>query len=77
MRWALEEAGYAYTIRPVSFPKLKQPAHLARHPFGQTPAYEAGDLVKFPDIAAYVTRAEARPAFQRAFEAQRAFNQQP
>ena len=29
-----------------------------------------GDLEKFPDLAAYVARAEARPAYKRAFEAQ-------
>jgi glutathione S-transferase len=37
----------------------------------------SGLLNEFPNISAYVARAEARPAFQRAFEAQRAFNQRP
>src|SRR3954452_20442480 len=47
VRWALEEAGQPYEVRLVSFGRLKQPAHLARHPFGQIPTYEDGDLVLF------------------------------
>jgi glutathione S-transferase len=47
VRWALEEAGQAYQVRLVSFQALKEPAHLALHPFGQIPTYEAGDLVLF------------------------------
>ena len=47
VRWALEEAGLPYAVRPVSFRALKEPAHLARHPFGQIPTYEEGDLVLF------------------------------
>ncbi len=47
VRWALEEAGLDYTVRPVSFAAMKEPAHLARHPFGQIPTYEEGDVVLF------------------------------
>jgi len=47
VRWALEEAGQPYNVRGVSFAALKQPAHLALHPFGQIPTYEEGDLVLF------------------------------
>jgi glutathione S-transferase len=47
VRWALEEAGQPYDVRPVSFRALKEPAHLALHPFGQIPTYEEGDLVLF------------------------------
>ena len=47
VRWALEEAGLPYAVRGVSFRELKEPAHLARHPFGQIPTYEEGDLVLF------------------------------
>jgi glutathione S-transferase len=32
----------------------------------------SGMLNEYPNLAAYVARAEARPAFQRAFAAQRA-----
>jgi glutathione S-transferase len=47
VRWALEEAGQAYEVRPVSFRAMKEPAHMALHPFGQIPTYEEGDLVLF------------------------------
>lgn len=47
VRWALEEAGQPYQVRLVSFQAMKEPAHLALHPFGQIPTYEEGDLVLF------------------------------
>src|SRR6202012_578123 len=47
VRWALEEVGQPYQVRPVSFGAMKEPAHLAIHPFGQIPTYEEGDLVLF------------------------------
>ena len=47
VRWALEEVGQDYDVRPVSFRALKEPAHLAIHPFGQIPTYEEGDLALF------------------------------
>ncbi|PXV60538.1 glutathione S-transferase [Dyella jiangningensis] len=47
VRWALEEAGQPYRVRPVSFAAMKEPAHMALHPFGQIPTYEEGDLVLF------------------------------
>ena len=47
VRWALEEVGQPYEVRLLSFAEMKQPAHLARHPFGQIPTYEDGDLVLF------------------------------
>ncbi|MEI9886159.1 MAG: glutathione S-transferase family protein [Rhizomicrobium sp.] len=47
VRWALEEAGLPYTVRLVSFQAMKEPAHLALHPFGQIPTYEEGDLALF------------------------------
>jgi glutathione S-transferase len=47
VRWALEEAGLPYEVRPVSFAAMKEPAHLAVQPFGQIPTYEEGDLVLF------------------------------
>jgi glutathione S-transferase len=45
--WALEEVGQPYDVRLVSFKEMKQPAHLALHPFGQIPTYEEGDLALF------------------------------
>jgi glutathione S-transferase len=47
VRWALEEVGQPYQVRGVSFPDLKQPAHLALSPFGQIPTYEEDGLVLF------------------------------
>jgi len=47
VRWALEEAGLAYEVRPVSFTAMKEAGHLAVHPFGQIPTYEEGDLALF------------------------------
>ena len=47
VRWALEEVGQPYEVRPVSFRAMKEPAHLALHPFGQIPTYEEGDLALF------------------------------
>jgi glutathione S-transferase len=47
VRWALEEVGLPYRVRPVSFTAMKEPAHMALHPFGQIPTYEEGDLVLF------------------------------
>lgn len=47
VRWALEEVGQPYNVRLLSFSAMKEPAHLALHPFGQIPTYEEGDLVLF------------------------------
>ena len=47
VRWALEETGQPYAVRLVSFAAMKEPAHLALHPFGQIPTYEQGDLALF------------------------------
>jgi len=47
VRWALEEVGQPYEVRLVSFQAMKEPAHLALHPFGQIPAYEDGHLALF------------------------------
>lgn len=47
VRWALEEVGQPYQVRPVSLAAMKAPAHLALHPFGQIPTYEEGGLVLF------------------------------
>jgi glutathione S-transferase len=47
VRWALEEVGQPYDVRLVSFQAMKQAPHLSRHPFGQIPTYEEGELVLF------------------------------
>src|ERR1700716_3641775 len=47
VRWGLEEVGQPYEVRLVSFRAVKEPAHLALHPFGQIPTYEESDLALF------------------------------
>ncbi|HEY4343576.1 MAG TPA: glutathione S-transferase family protein [Parvibaculum sp.] len=61
VRWALEEAGEPYDVRLVSFSEMKEPAHLALHPFGQIPTYEEGDLALF-ESGAIVFRIAERHA---------------
>ncbi|ACI54083.1 Glutathione S-transferase domain [Rhizobium leguminosarum bv. trifolii WSM2304] len=58
VRWALEEAGQPYEVRLVSFKTMKEPAHLALHPFGQIPTYEEGDLTLFESGAIVLHIAE-------------------
>ncbi|POR52462.1 glutathione S-transferase family protein [Bosea psychrotolerans] len=58
VRWALEEVGQAYDVRLLSFGAMKQPAHLALHPFGQIPTYEEGDLALFESGAIVLHIAE-------------------
>lgn len=58
VRWALEEVGLAYDVRLLSFAEMKEPAHLARQPFGQIPTYEDGDLVLFETGAIVLHLAE-------------------
>lgn len=58
VRWALEEVGQPYDVRLVSFEAMKQPAHLALHPFGQIPTYEDGDLALFESGAIVLYLAE-------------------
>ncbi|WP_028081657.1 glutathione S-transferase family protein [Solimonas soli] len=47
VRWALEEVGVDYGVRPVAWQAMQEPAHLARHPFGQIPTFEDGGLTLF------------------------------
>jgi glutathione S-transferase len=61
VRWALEEVGQPYEVRLVSFREMKEPAHRARHPFGQIPTYEEGDLTLFESGAIIFHIAERRP----------------
>jgi glutathione S-transferase len=61
VRWALEEVGQPYDVRLVSFAEMKQPAHLALHPFGQIPTYQEGDLALFESGAIVLHIAERHP----------------
>ena len=58
VRWALEEVGQPYGVRLVAFEEMKQPPHLALHPFGQIPTYEDGGLVLFESGAIVLHLAE-------------------
>jgi len=58
VRWAFEEVGQPYDVQLVSFSEMKEPAHLARHPFGQIPTYEEGDLTLFESGAIILHVAE-------------------
>src|ERR1700759_925433 len=58
VRWALEEVGQPYHVRLVSFAEMKEPAHLALHPFGQIPTYEDNGLTLFESGAIVLHIAE-------------------
>jgi glutathione S-transferase len=47
VRWALEEVDQPYDVRLLSFSAMKEPAHLALHPFGQIPTYEEDGFALF------------------------------
>ncbi len=61
VRWALEEVGQPYDVRPMTFETLKQPAHLKLNPFGQIPTYEDGDLALFETGSIILRIAETYP----------------
>jgi glutathione S-transferase len=61
VRWALEEVDQPYEVRLLSFSEMKEPAHLAQHPFGQIPTYEEGDLVLFESGAIILHIAQLHP----------------
>ena len=61
VRWAFEEVGQSYDVRLLSFEAMKQPAHLARYPFGQIPTYEEGGLTLFESGAIILHIAEQHP----------------
>ncbi len=61
VRWALEEVGQSYEVRLVPWEKFKEPAHLARNPFGQIPTFEDGDLTLFESGAIVLYIAERYP----------------
>jgi len=63
-RWALEEVGATLRGSPVfRSGAMKEPAHLALHPFGQIPTYEEGDLALFEtgSIVSSISRAPCGP----------------
>ena len=61
VRWALEEVGQPYEVRLISYLDSKRAAHRLRHPFGQIPTYEDGDLVLFESGAIVLHIANTYP----------------
>jgi glutathione S-transferase len=72
VRWALEEVGLSCEVRLLSFAAMKEPAHLALHPFGQIPTYEEGDLALFESGAIILHIAQHHPGLLPDEEAARA-----
>ncbi|HEL4116071.1 TPA: glutathione S-transferase family protein [Stenotrophomonas maltophilia] len=58
VRWALEELGVPYDVQLLTFAEMKQPAHLARNPFGQIPTWQERDQVLFESGAIVLHLAE-------------------
>ena len=61
VRWALEELAVAYDVQLLTFTEMKQPAHLARNPFGQIPTWQEGDRTLFESGAIVLHLAEQHP----------------
>ncbi|MDP3340103.1 glutathione S-transferase family protein [Frigidibacter sp.] len=61
VRWAFDEVGQPYEVATISFAALKQPPHLALHPFGQIPAYQEGELTLFESGAIVLHIAQHHP----------------
>ncbi|MGM9483443.1 glutathione S-transferase family protein [Roseateles sp. NT4] len=61
VRWALEELGQAYEVRLVSFGAMKEPAHMALHPFGQIPTLQEDGLALFETGAIVLHLAQQHP----------------
>ena len=61
VRWVLEELGVPYDVQLLTFADMKQPAHLARNPFGQIPTWQEGDRVLFESGAIVLHLAEQHP----------------
>ncbi|MFZ0268805.1 glutathione S-transferase family protein [Caulobacter sp.] len=62
VRWALEEAGLAYTTRLLGPLDKETVAYRALQPFGQVPIYHEGDFVMFETGAIVQHIAQGSPA---------------
>lgn len=72
VRWALEEAGIAYTPWLLSPEDRKSPGYRRLQPFGQVPAYEEDGLVLFESGAIVMHVAERSEALMPADPSSRA-----
>lgn len=61
VRWALEELGLPYEVRPLTFEQMAGPEHRARQPFGQIPTLEDGALTLFETGAIILHLATRHP----------------
>lgn len=71
VRWALEELAVPYDVQLLSFTEMKQPAHLARSPFGQIPTWQDGGRILFESGAIVLHLAEQHPGLLPADPAAR------
>ena len=71
VRWALEELAVPYDVQLLSFTEMKQPAHLARSPFGQIPTWQDGGRLLFESGAIVLHLAEQHPGLLPADPAAR------
>jgi glutathione S-transferase len=62
VRWALEEAGRAYSVRLLGIGENKSPGYRQLQSFGQVPIYEEGELALFESGAIVTHIAESSPA---------------
>jgi glutathione S-transferase len=72
VRWALEEAGLPYEMKPIDFEEKAQPAYRALQPFSQIPAYREGELELFESGAIVLHVARKSAALMPADEAGKA-----
>jgi glutathione S-transferase len=72
VRWALEEAGLAYTPRLIAHEEKESPEYRAHQPFGQVPAYEEDGLRLFESGAIVLHIAERSEALLPSEPAARA-----
>jgi glutathione S-transferase len=72
VRWALEEAGIAYSENIITLEQNQAPDYLRRQPFAQVPAYRDGPVDMFESGAIVLRIAEASEALMPRDEAGRA-----
>jgi glutathione S-transferase len=66
VRWALEEAGLPYSLRPVGFEDAATPAYRREQPFSQIPVLQDGGLTLFETGAILLHLGERCPALMPA-----------
>ena len=72
VRWALEEAGWAYREHVVGAEEQRSDAYRARQPFGQVPAFQSDSIKLFESGAIVLHIAEQSPALLPQEPAERA-----